>query len=142
MSLIRFLQPRIGSLLETAATSRSKILIPDFHDLSDPDQFKTYIPEQGSSKQRIETIRSEWQAACEEWTSLNVSEVLDEELIVGYAEGAVRQLVLETAVGPPEQNLQRRNLNGFRSYSTKSLYTTPMDRLNTAFIVKCTMLWK
>jgi hypothetical protein len=45
-------------------------------------------------------IREDWQHACEAYAALHDGGQLDEELIVGYVEGVVREYILDMAVSP------------------------------------------
>lgn len=65
---------------------------------SEDEDVDEIIPEVVSLKKLRLDVRNDWQHACEEYATSHDGEQLDEDLITGYVEGAVREYVLDGAV--------------------------------------------
>lgn len=91
-------QAKLRSVLDSnlAELSTARKSIP--RQLSDDEDSEEVIAEVISLKKLRLRVRDDWQRACEEYTASHEGNQLDEDLITGYTEGAVREYILDTVV--------------------------------------------
>jgi hypothetical protein len=91
---------RLSSLAQSRLDGVTKTRGKTWRDQEDPDDTD---PEIIALKKLKTDIRDDWQRVSEEYTSTHGGGQLDEELIVGYIEGAMRDFILDAAVSRLER---------------------------------------
>ena len=96
MSFHAELRSALDSKLAELTTSRQSVPRTT-SEYRDADEI---VPEIITLKELRISLREGWQRACEAYSASHDGEQLDEELIAGYADGVVREFILDIAVSP------------------------------------------
>jgi hypothetical protein len=89
---------KLLAIQSTKLADLTSIRNSDPRKASEDQDVDEIVPEVISSKQLRLDVRNDWQHACEAYATSHDGEQLDEDLITGYVEGAVREYVLDRAV--------------------------------------------
>lgn len=89
---------KLLAIQSTKLADLTSIRNSDPRKASEDQDVDEIVPEVISLKKLRLDVRNDWQHACEAYTNSHDGEQLDEDLITGYVEGAVREYVLDRAV--------------------------------------------
>jgi hypothetical protein len=89
---------KLLAIQSTKLADLTSIRNSDPRKASEDQDVDEIVPEVISLKKLRLDVRNDWQHACEAYVTSHDGEQLDEDLITGYVEGAVREYVLDRAV--------------------------------------------